>query len=77
MHSFYVYIQSLTTASGSRLFGSVVTALDFCPGDHGSNPARVVKFSAMLFPLLPLSCRKMGAHPGLDLIRQNLAFASS
>ena len=29
MHSFCVYIQSLTTASGSRLFGSVVRALDF------------------------------------------------
>ena len=29
MHSFCVYNQSLTTASGSRLFGSVVRALDF------------------------------------------------
>ena len=28
-YSFWVYIQSLTTASGSRLFGSVVRALDF------------------------------------------------
>ena len=28
-HSFKVYIQSLTTASGSRLFGSVLRALDF------------------------------------------------
>ena len=36
-------MQSLTTASGSRLFGSVVRALVFCPGDRGLNPARTVK----------------------------------
>ena len=49
MHSFKVYIQSLTTASGSRLFGSVVGELDFCPGNHGSVPFRVGNFSAMLY----------------------------
>ena len=35
MHSFCVYNQSLTTASGSRLFGSVVRALDFWPRGPG------------------------------------------
>ena len=29
--------------------GSMVRALDFCPGDQDSNPTRVVKFSAMLY----------------------------
>ena len=33
LHSFSVYNQSLTTAQGSRLFGSVVRALNFCPGE--------------------------------------------
>ena len=33
----YKYI---LTASGSRLFGSVVRSLDFYPGDPGSNPVR-------------------------------------
>ena len=37
-HSLYVYIQSLTTASGSQFFGSVVKALDFYPDRLGSKP---------------------------------------
>ena len=42
-------IQSLTTTSGSRLFGSVVRASDFYPGGPGSIPTSVVEiFSAML-----------------------------
>ena len=49
MHSFYVYVEFLTIASKSRLFGSMVRALDFCPGDRGSNPASLLKFSAMLY----------------------------
>ena len=50
MHSFCVYNQSLTTASGSRLFGSVVRALDFCPGGTGfiSRQGQVI-FSYALF----------------------------
>ena len=31
-------MQSLTTASGSRLFDSVVRAMGFSPGRPGSNP---------------------------------------
>ena len=65
MHSFCVYIQSLTTASGSRLFGSVFRALDFDQEVLGSNPVGVESFSAMpYFSSLRLSCRKMGARPG-------------
>ena len=37
-HSLYLHIQSLTTASESRLFGTVVRALDFYPDIPGSNP---------------------------------------
>ena len=70
-HSFEVYIQSLTTASKSRLFGSVVRALDFYPGGQGSNPTIDGKFFQLCFiPLIRLSCRKMGARPKLDFIRR-------
>ena len=55
----YVYIQSLTTASRSRLFGSVVRALDFYPDRPGSNLTKGEKFVQLCFiPLLRLSCRK-------------------
>ena len=38
-HSLQVYIQSLTIAPGSRLFGSVLRALDYYSGrSPGSNP---------------------------------------
>ena len=54
------FIQSLTTASGSRLFSSVVRALDFYPGGPGSNPTIGGKFFQLCFiPLLRLSCRKI------------------
>ena len=50
MHSFCVYNQALTTASGSRLFGSVVRALDFWPRGPGleSRRGRII-FSYALF----------------------------
>ena len=58
-HSLYVYIQSLTTALGSRLFGSVVRELDFYPGRQGSNPTIGERLFQLCFiPLLRLSCRK-------------------
>ena len=45
-----VYNQSLTTASESRLFGSVVRALVLYRGDPGSNPSEGTgNFSAMLY----------------------------
>ena len=45
-----VYYQSLTTASESRLFGSVVRALVFYRGDPGSIPSDGTgNFSAMLY----------------------------
>ena len=47
MHSFCVYNLSLTTASGSRLFGSVVRALDFWPRGPGFESIGVESFSAM------------------------------
>ena len=59
-HSLYVYIHSVTTASGSRLFGSMVRALDFYPG---SNPTIGRNFFQLCFiPLLRLSCRKRGSE---------------
>ena len=46
-HSLKFYLRSLTPASESRLFGSVVRALDFLPRGPGSNPTREnVFFSA-------------------------------
>ena len=45
-----VYNQSLTTASESRLFGSVVRALVLYWGDPGSIPSEGTRiFSAMLY----------------------------
>ena len=45
-----VYNQSLTTASESRLFGSVVRALVSYWGDPGSIPSKGIRnFSAMLY----------------------------
>ena len=45
-----VYIQSLTTASGNRLFGSVVRALVLYRGDPGSIPSKDTRnFSAMFY----------------------------
>ena len=58
-HSVYVYNQSLTSASESRHFGSVVRALDFQPGGPGSIPTKGMTFFQLCFiPLLRLSCRK-------------------
>ena len=69
MHSFCVYIQSLTTASGNRLFCSVVRAMDFWPRGPGFE-----SFSAMpYFSSLRLSCRKMGLVRDRTLFRQKLA----
>ena len=50
-HSLQVYIQSLTTVSGSRLFGSVVKALDFYLGGPGLNPTIGGKFFQLCFIL--------------------------
>ena len=76
-HSFYVFIQSLTTASGSRLFGSVVRASDFYPDRPSSNPTKGGNvFTLYLIPLLRLSCRKMGARLEKDLISPKNGFAS-
>ena len=48
-HSLFIYIQSLTTASGSRLFGSVIRALDFISKQTGFEyHDRREIFSAML-----------------------------
>ena len=53
MHSFCAYIQSLTTASGSRLFGSVVRAFEFLPRgpEFESRRGRII-FSYALFLFL-------------------------
>ena len=73
-HSLYVYIQSLTTESESRLFGSVVRALDFYPGRPCSNPTIGGKFFQLCFiPLLQLSCHKMLAHWGSDFTLLKMA----
>ena len=49
----YIYIQSLTTTSGSRLFGSMVRVLDFYPGGRGSNPTiGETFFQLCVIPLL-------------------------
>ena len=70
----YRYIFTLTTALGSRLFGSVVRALDFYPGRLGSNPTIGGKFIQLCFiPLLWLSCHKIGAHPRLDFTSPKMA----
>ena len=47
-HNLLVYIQSLTTAPGSRLFGSVVRALDFFPADRARIPRQAGIYSTML-----------------------------
>ena len=62
-HRLYVYIQSLTTASWSKLFGSVVEhwIIDLV-GQAFFQPNCYALF------FVTLSCRKMGAPPGLDLI---------
>ena len=44
IHRLWVYIQSLTTASGSLLFGSMVRALNFYPGRPDSNNTIGVTF---------------------------------
>ena len=73
-HSLYVYIQSLTTASGSRLFGLVVTVLDFYSDRPGSIPRKGGKFFQLCFiPMLRLPCCKMGASPGLDFTLLKMA----
>ena len=49
----------------------MVRALDFYPGGPGSIPRKDGIFFQLCFiPLLRLSCRKMGAKPGLDFIRR-------
>ena len=56
------YNQSLTTATESPLFGSVVRALVFYRGDPGSIPSEYVGiFSAMLY-ILWLSCLKTSPY---------------
>ena len=55
-----LYIPSLTNASASRLFGSVVRALEFYAGRPGSNPTTGRKFFQLCFiPLLRLSCKRI------------------
>ena len=71
------YIQSLTTASDNELFGSVVGALVLCRGSPGSIPARAQEYFQLCFTIvmaIMLSCCKMGAHPGLDIILAKKAF---
>ena len=67
MHSLKVYIQSLTTDSGS-----VVEHWIIDPAARVPLPPKSWDFFhpnfGMLCSLLRLSCRKMGACPGLDLI---------
>ena len=59
-----VYNQSLTTASGSRLIGSVVKAMVLYRGDPGSIPSKGTgNFLAMLYFVTAIM-RKMGASPG-------------
>ena len=72
MHSFCVYIQSLTTASGSRLFGKSIGL--FHQEVLGSNPVVVESFSAMpYFSSLRLSCRNWVLVRDRTLFRQKLA----
>ena len=67
MHSLLLYIQSLTTASGSRLFGSVARALDFYLGRPGSNPTIGGKFfSYASFLCYDFHVVRGGACPGTD-----------
>ena len=65
-------LSSLTTASGSRLFGSVVESWIIDPVARVRFPLKSWEFFsakfAMLCSLLGLLCRKMGARPGSDLI---------
>ena len=70
MHSFCVYNQSLTTASGSRFFGSVVRALDFWQRGPGfdSRRGRII-FSCALFLFVTVSCRKTSQRTTKALIR--------
>ena len=72
-HSLLVYIQSLTTASWSWLFGSVVRASDFYPGRPGLNSTIGGTFFQLFIPLLRLSCRKMEACPGSDFTLPKMA----
>ena len=62
----YSYIQSLTTASGSRFFGSVVEHWIIDPAAPVRFPSKSWEFFsalfAMLCSLLRLSCRKLGAQ---------------
>ena len=50
-HSLQVYIQSLTAASGSRLFGSAVGALNFYLDKPGMNPTKGGIFFQLCFIL--------------------------
>ena len=68
-HCLKVYIQSLTTASGSRLLGSVVRALDFYPNRLRSNSTIGGNFFQLCFiPLLRLSCCKK-SYSKIPLLR--------
>ena len=73
-HGLYVHIQWLTIASWSRLFGSVVRALDFYPNRPGSNPTTGGKFFQLCFiPLLRLHVVRWGPHPGSNFISPKMA----
>ena len=50
--SLYVYIQSLTSESGSRLFDSVVRALDFYP----DSPVRIPRKAEIFFSYASFLC---------------------
>ena len=75
---FVCFFHFLTAAAGSRLFDSVVRALDFYPGRPGSNPTTGGSFYQLcLISLLRLSCRKIGGSSGIGLYYAENGFASS
>ena len=73
IHRLWVYIQSLTIASGSLLFGSMVRALNFYPGRPDSNNTIGVTFFSSMFHSLRISCRKIGSRSGSDFTSPKMA----
>ena len=57
-----VYNQSLTTVSGSRLFGSVVRALVSYRATRVRFPAKAREIFQLRLTLLRLSCRKINMY---------------